>query len=497
MRTKTSAWTSWESFRRGESAVACLSSGGHPNCAYFFPSDYSVGMSNLGFHYIYRALLDNGVGVERFFYAPFPFRSVEHDTMLERFDVILASISYECDVLHLTDWLLRGGIDPFRSSRHRSGGKLVGAGGAITYINPMLLAGSVDFIMLGDGVSLVSFLAEQMRSSKCREEILQALADHPSFYVPELDDLTKGNVAKKVNKEQHLDEEYGHSTWIAENAVFGRTLLIELQRGCTNGCRYCTLPSCFRPFRQRSLSIIKDDIEMAISTADFDKVGLITPEASDFNALDDLLDFLAQKGKSVSFASLRVDRLNERMIESLAYGGHKSITVAPEAGNDELRRCCGKRFSNEVIVERLAMAAKIGMTNAKLYFMIGLPDETDADVLSIAQLCRSARQETGIRIFASVTPFVPKPGTSWSDQTFAGERELKRRAKMLQQAFNGVKGTTVTVASIKEALTEYRLAWSTPSASAAFVADRTSLAHNDDNIRSEAAEMLRSFDIGI
>ncbi|MDR3076491.1 MAG: radical SAM protein, partial [Synergistaceae bacterium] len=183
-------------------------------------------MANLGFHYIYRALRELGVAAERFFTSPAPYRSVERDTMLERFPVILASVSYETGVLELARWLAGGGISPSRESRNEV---LVGAGGAVTYINPLALSGICDFVVLGDGTRAMGFLAEVLRRRLRKERTLDVLAEHPSIYVPSLHGHG-GHHLETARDDIELD--YGRATWTTPLGVFGDTLLVELQRGC-------------------------------------------------------------------------------------------------------------------------------------------------------------------------------------------------------------------------------------------------------------------------
>jgi radical SAM superfamily enzyme YgiQ (UPF0313 family) len=409
-------------------------------------------MSNLGFHYIYRVLREMGVAVERFFASPSPYRSVERDTMIERFRLILASVAYEPGVLELARWLDGAGVPP---SRHDRSGALVGAGGAMTYINPLPLSSICDFVTLGDGVSVTRFIVETVRRGLSREGTLSALAEHRSIYVPS---VHGDGLHTLLSARDDVERDYGRGTWTTPLSAFGDTLLVELQRGCARGCSYCSLTSCFAPVRTRGVDLVKRDLAEADGLCGFSRVGLVTPEASDYAALDELLDFAEDMGKGISFASLRAERLTERMVRAVTRFGRAGVTIAPESGDDSLRERCGKRFTNHELVEKLKMAADCGARSAKMYFMFGLPGETDEHLLSIFKLCALARDETGLRITASVSPFVPKPGTPWAGEVFDGEKKLRTKHAVITRSFRA-PGIKLQCAGIKEACVEHAVSW--------------------------------------
>jgi radical SAM superfamily enzyme YgiQ (UPF0313 family) len=416
-------------------------------------------MANLGYHYIYRKLRESGLSAERFFLSPIPYRSVEGDTLLERFGVIMAGISYECDVPALLRWLVNAGVEPARKRRDREGAPIIGTGGALTYINPLSLSDVSDFIVLGDGLPVLDHVAETLRRKGSRTEILRWLAEHPSILVPSVHLDSGLTFELSAAKRCDISEDYGHGCWIAPKSAFGDTFLVELQRGCARGCKYCTLPSRFGALRQRPVGMVLSDIESACKKATFGRVGLVTPEASDYRSLDDLLDGLRRLDKGVSFASLRADGLNRRMLRALRSGGWRSVTVAPESGDDNLRASCGKGFTNDKLTEALCMAKEEGISSVKLYFMIGLPGENSSHVLSIADLCGRIGGETGLKLTAAVSPFVPKPGTGWSGADFSKEAELQGKFAILSKAMRRLPKTTFQRSSIKEAVLEYALSW--------------------------------------
>jgi len=443
-----------------------LPKGGDLPWALFYPADYSIGSSNLGMHFVFRMLREKGVAVERFFEYPTPFRSVDSDTLLERFPIITAGVSYELGVVSYFNWLKTAGIPLSCQDRKNRSFPVIGAGGAITYINPLLLSGVCDFIVLGDGLDILDFLTACFRryiSHFDREQLWEELGECDSLLVPPIH-IQNGKVIKKrvLNKVLPVNEDYPMcSTWTTPKSVFGKTLLVELQRGCARSCKYCTLPGSFGKMRFRSFEVIKKQLDEVLSKIDVDQIGLVTPEASDYPDLNKLLDYLLYKEKGISFASLRIDGLTEKMVLALAQGNRHSITIAPETGRDLLRFSCGKKFTNNTIIEKLSMAASNGITQVKLYFMIGLPGESDEDITAIADLCRSIIEQTGQKLIVSVGPFVPKPGTLWENDPFIETSAIRKKYKMISGELRKITKKTpqLRLTSPKEAVEEYNLTW--------------------------------------
>lgn len=460
-------WQSWKSYRELEKWTVELPKGGDLPWALFYPADYSIGSSNLGIQYIFRLLREDGVAAERFFSSPVPYRSVDYDTLLERFPVITAGVSFEGDAETFFSWLSGAGIPLLPSDRVRNNYPVIGAGGALTYINPLLLSGVCDFIVLGDGTAALPCLTSAIRrylSDGERTLLWERLAEHANILVPPLH-FTDGrlNTSRTTDISQPLDERYPMlSTWVTPKSTFGDTLLIELQRGCARKCRYCTLPGCFGKLRQRKFACLKDTLADALDRVPCEQIGLVTPEAGDYSDMDALLDFIGSRGRGVSFASLRVDGLTEKMVEALGRGGRKSLTIAPEAAREELRLSCGKRFTNDLIMQKLMMAKEYGIEQVKLYFMVGLPGETDEDIAGIAEMCGDIIKETGQNLIVSAGAFIPKPGTEWALERFIGVREIKRKYGLLEKGLRALKKKKpqLRLSSPRESEREYILTWS-------------------------------------
>ena len=385
---------------------------------------------------------------------------------MERFPIITAGVSFEGSVLTFFEWLKGANIPLSPQERDDGHYPVVGAGGAITYINPLLLAGVCDFIILGDGLDDMEFLTQSLRrymEHGDRKKLWRDLAENKAILVPPVH-ITDGKVTDKrvPCKTMPLSDKYPmYSTWTSPKAAFGETLLFELQRGCARNCSYCTLPGCFGRMRYRPFDSIKEHLDNVLDNISARQIGLVTPEAGDYPDINKLIDYLEGREMSISFASLRIDRLTEKMIKTLTLGGRHSITVAPETGSDELRFSCGKKFTNDLIIEKLSLAAKNGINQVKLYFMVGLPGETDEDIASITLLCRRIIEETGQNLILSVNPFVPKPGTPWFNAPFAGAAAIRKKYNLLAADIRSMKkkAPQLRLTSPKEAEQEFDLAW--------------------------------------
>ncbi|MEG1836922.1 MAG: radical SAM protein [Synergistaceae bacterium] len=463
---RVTAWESWEKYRDDENWTIKLPKGGDLPWALFYPADYSIGASNLGIHYILRGLRERGVAVERFFETPIPFRSVESDTLLERFPIITAGISYEDGVVSFFKWLHKANIPLNGEKRWEHGYPLIGVGGAMSYINPLIFTGVCDFILLGDALDTLDFLVENIRKymgDGDRKKLLTRLSERDDILVPSVH-IEKGYVINKRKPLTSMKMDAEHpmfSTWTTPRSAFGNSLLLELQRGCARNCKYCTLPGCFGRMRFRSFETIKEHIDELLNVTQADQVGLVTPEASDYPDLSALIEYLEERNVGISFASLRIDRLTEKMISVLVKGGRHSITLAPETGNDALRFSCGKKFTNQTVIEKLILAQSLGIDKVKLYFMIGLPNEEDEDIHSISSLCALIIDVTGVNLVLSISPFVPKPGTPWGKEEFAGVSQIRNKYKLITSDIKKIKKKTpqLRLTSPKEAEREYNLAW--------------------------------------
>lgn len=458
-----------------------MPSGGDPLWAFVYPETYDVGMANLGVHSVYRALRERGVAAERFFKGPFQGISVESDRPISDFRLLTASIVYEPDILTFLSMLGKWGVPATWSDRLQKDGPIIGAGGGISYINPLGLSHYVDFIALGDGEGLFDHLVDTVRSyfsgHRDRRRFWETLAESPFFFVPpvHLEPLLNGRgISRQKSICSDMKAAYGKSTWITPRSVFPDTFLVETQRGCWRNCRFCTIPACFGPPRIRPADLVIADI-MTARAEGAERVGVIAPESGDYPWIGEVLQAIRNASMAVSFASLRVDSLTEEMLETLSESGQRTLTIAPETGDDAFRKSCGKDFPRDVIIEKLQMAREKGVAKVKMYFMIGLPQETEEHILETARLIEQVRKETALKTIASLSVFVPKPQTPWQNEKLASAEHIRTRLGMIRRFLSktGVRGVELRIPSYREAAREYNLAWSSADSEISLAAAKT------------------------
>ena len=438
--------------------------GGRLRVALAFPNTYFVGMSNLGLQTVYQLFnADERVVCERVFLPAKQdlallkerrdsLLTLESQTMVREFDVFAFSVSFEWDYTNVVTMLRMAGLEPRAARRHRRD-PLVVIGGAVTFVNPEPLAPFADVIAAGEAELLVPDLIEAFADddSRDRSRLLAGLAGKRGFYVPSFYEVEyagpgrvaaitprPGTAAPPVVRKAAvatIDRLDPPSTSIfTPDTEFGSRLLIEVVRGCANLCRFCWAGYNYLPVRPFSTSRILEIAEAARPYAN--RVGLVSIALCDHPDIELILSRLIEMGYGISPASLRLDDLTETIVSLLRQSGERSITIAPETGSDRLRRVINKTVTNDEILDRAALIFRSGIENLKLYYMIGLPTETDDDLVALRDLTIAIREvmvdaspstTTIGRVVASVNPLIPKPGTTyqWLPMTEAGVIEAK------------------------------------------------------------------------
>jgi radical SAM superfamily enzyme YgiQ (UPF0313 family) len=411
-----------------------------------FPNTYWVGMSNLGFQTVYRLFnAQDDMVCERFFLPPkqelaeliatrAPLLTLESQTPVGDFDVIAFSVSFEWDYVNVLTLLRLAGIPRYASERNHHH-PLVVIGGAVTFVNPEPLALFADVIAAGEGETLIPGFARALSAATDRNDLLQKLTTERGFYVPRFyepqygaDGTLSGVVAapdapfpvRKAALRTTDAVDPPATSIFTPDTEFGSRFLVEVVRGCANLCRFCWAGYNYLPVRAFPTDRI---LELASAArAHANRVGLVSIALCDHPDIERILSRLAEMGYSISPASLRLDDLTETIVRLLRDSGERTLTIAPETGSDRLRRVINKTVTNDEILDRAELIFSSGIENLKLYYMIGLPTETDEDLVAIRDLTLQLRDimmkyargrgQIG-RIIGSVNPLVPKPGTAY------------------------------------------------------------------------------------
>lgn len=415
--------------------------GGRIPIALIYPNSYYVGMSNLGVHAIYRLLnsYSEVVGERAFWGKDSSLQRLiplclESQRPLSDFAVVAFSVTYEVDYFNVVQVLKASGLPLYaadRDERH----PVVMAGGPCITANPMPLSPFFDCLCIGEAEpilpAMLSILFEGIRGK--RDELLKGLASLPGIYVPQYYSGTP--VVRQWAK--NLDDFPTTSTIITPDTELGGLYLIEVGRGCNWGCRFCLVGNAFSPMRFRCLDSLIAQAEEGLKYRR--RLGLVGPAVADHPQIEELLAKLRQMGAELSISSLRIRPLSRIVLRALAKGEARTISLAPEAGSQRLRQVIRKGISEDDILQSMDKVAEQQIKQLKLYFMIGLPSETDEDIEEIINLTLKYknildRQRSGCRISLSIAPFVPKAGTPFQWLPMAQLSTLNRRLSLLKRS---------------------------------------------------------------
>ena len=450
--------------------------GGDVSVCLVYPNTYPVGMANLGFQAVFEILARHPrVHCERAFLPDRDARgseprALESGRALRDFEIVAFSISFESDYLHVVDILAGAGMAPLRAER--GGGPLMLAGGPATFLNPEPIADFFDLFLIGEGEEMIpEFLARYLAARDAgggRAGVLDAAAEVEGAYRPDrytIDyaaDGTIGAVAYRgpgagtVTRRlvEDLDRFPTASRVLAPEAVFGDMYLIEASRGCEWGCRFCAAGYMYRPVRNRSLATLERAVDEGL--AERATIGLVGAEMASLPGVAALCERVAERGGRPSPSSLKADVITERLARALGRSANQSVTVAPEAGSERMRRVINKNLTEPEILRAADWLVGAGVQALKLYFMIGLPTETHDDVAAIVDLTeRIRRRFAGTRrvqrMTLSVNPFAPKPWTPLQWEPMEDVRSLKRKIDWLRRAIGRLPGVAIDVESPREA----------------------------------------------
>ncbi len=434
-----------------------------------FPDVYEVGMSHIGFPILYNILNSlDWVAAERV-YTPWadmeqwlcdhqqPLCSLESTLPLSDFDIIGFTLQYELSYTNLLTMLNLGGISPRREQRNEDA-PLIVVGGPCAF-NPEPLADFFDVALIGDGeeavVELVELVRQGQQKNWSREQLLQQLAGREGFYVPQFFNVSyqkNGCIEEITALQEGYDKVRRRFLNDLETAPFPTQPIIpfmqtvhnrvamEITRGCTRGCRFCQAGYIYRPVRERSPEKIRQLIAEILQNSGYEEVSLLSLSTGDYTCIEPLLQQLmaeyADEKIAVSLPSLRVGSLTPELMEEVKKVRKTGFTLAPEAGSERLRELINKGISVEDLLQTTRDAYQLGWRLIKLYFMMGLPTETDDDLQQLIELAaavkKSGKGTGGNDVNVAVSTFVPKPHTPFQWEAQIGIDETLRKQRLLR-----------------------------------------------------------------
>ena len=447
------------------------------NIAFCFPDTYEIGMSNLGMRILYGVMNNmDGVWCQRVF-APWgdmeeamrlnelPLWALESRKPVKDFDMIAFTIGYEMCYTNILNMLSLSGV-PLRSADRQGLKNIVFAGGVCAF-NPEPLAPFVDFFSLGEGeditVEIVSLYDKAKAENWTKEAFLEAVSHIPGVYVPSFyehqynDDGTLSAIVplngapSRITK--RIIEDLDNAFWPTKTIVSSTEIVhdranLEVFRGCIRGCRFCQAGFSCRPVRKKSPEVLYRQAVETMENSGHNEITLSSLSTSDYRGLkaltDELIPYCHSNNINLSVPSLRADNFSRELMEKLQTVRKSGLTFAPEAGTQRLRDVINKNLTEEEILTTCANAFSGGWNNVKLYFMLGLPTETDEDVLGIAELvykiiqtwkAEASNKKRGLRVHVATAFFVPKPHTPFQWEQQITPEEYLRRCKLLKSHF--------------------------------------------------------------
>ncbi len=415
-----------------------------------YPNIYRTAMSSLGYNILYNQINEReNTWCERIIFPS--TNSIESNTPSKYFDIISFSIQFEEDYFNVLDMLNRAEIPLKRKDRTKDD-PLIIAGGPCATANPMPLSDYIDVFIIGEGENIINKFLD--RYLECNDRNLKKFLDLPGIYIPEFNNKTKINIIKNMDDAYHItqpiisksdDENY--------QTIFNNSIMLNVSRGCTRGCRFCMASYLYRPMRETNYQKLIDIAKKNRESTGLNKVTLIGAAVSDYKDLEKLITGLEGEGFQISTPSLRIESITKETLESLKRSGLKTITLAPES-IDHLRKVINKDILEKQIFTVIKNAIDLDF-KIKLYFLIGIPGETLDDIKELCKYMKKiAKMHNSIKnVKFSVNPIIPKPHTplQWEPYDF---KDIKRKTRYIKKE---MRKYNIKCESPKKGLVQYIL----------------------------------------
>ncbi len=453
-------------------------------------------MSNLGLHSIYalfnndprylceRAFLPEGTGglknwneAQEYEKTGTKLLTLESQSAVRDFDIIAFTASFEKDYVNIPTILDLAGVPVFSEDRDDSHPMVI-AGGCGVSLNPEPVAEMIDLFLLGEGEASIGAFMDAFEKAgnsgfeaAARDEYLKGFFSVPGAYLPtfygfKYDGDRVVSIEAKAGAPMPIRKAIIDDLSLAPMPVsvvttpdtsFADTVLIEAERGCPRGCRFCSAGFIYLPPRWRSYELIEEAIKVGLGRTG--KVGLVGAAISEHPELKKMLALVSSEDDEITVSSLRADMIDAELLGLLKDGGYKTITIAPEAGTERMRRVISKDITDDCLLECARMVNAAGIRRIKLYFMVGLPGETEEDVRAIAGLTIKIKDELkNGSVSISINPFIPKPVTPFQWHAYGGVPSIEKKYKIIKSMLGRVKGVSFKTESAKEAALQAWLA---------------------------------------
>jgi len=423
---------------------------------YCYPSTYRAGMTGLALQILYSTLnAREDTSCERYFrhQTRSPATSVETGRQLKDNHIVGFTLTYEEDILNIIQMLEAGNI-PVLTNDRGAEDPIIIVGGPVVSANPEPYADFIDAFVIGEGDLVVHEIVNEVRDAESRGDAITALSTLHGIYVPsENPEFVSRNVIADLDSLDYPiaqivpDVEAGSKL----EPVFGKSFLLEVTRGCGHSCKFCLVGHICRPRRTRSLAKLKELVKLGLENTPVRKVSLIGSSLGDLDRLEDLVCWIVDQGLELSVPSLRADSVTPNLLECLVKGGQRTLTIAPETGSSRLRKIMGKGLDDDAIENAVRLAEAAGYNSLKLYFIIGLPSETDSDVEDTATMIRNFAQNSTMKVTASVNPFVPKAQTRWQQEPQPEIDVLRKKIKQIEKIIKNVPRVTLETLDLRGA----------------------------------------------